>query len=363
MIEAVARLPRHRYEVVVGYTGVEWGEYLSRYYPVITRFEVKRPGGTANIFWRAIRRFPRFWRIVAPFFDPLLRQLRKEKCGLWLFPAQEVLASGLGLRGVVSVHDLMHRYQRRFEEVSARGTFQRRERVYRAISNYSAGVLVDSRVGKEQFIESYGASPSKVYELPFCPPPHIQLAKGEEVDGLPEKYLFYPAQFWRHKNHKVLLDAMVIARSRAHDIHIVFSGGAKNAYVEIRQLVERYRLDKQVTFLGYVSDQQMVTLYRNARGLIMPTHFGPTNIPPLEAIALGCPVAVSDIYGMREQLGEAALYFNPDSVSQVMDVMAQLWDDDALCSSLVERGRDQVERWTQADFVARVHEIIAIFLH
>jgi len=50
--------------------------------------------------------------------------------------------------------------------------------------------------------------------------------------------------------------------------------------------------------------------------MIMPTFFGPTNIPPLEAIAVGCPVAVSNIYGMPHQLGDAALYFNPTRVEK-----------------------------------------------
>ena len=71
----------------------------------------------------------------------------------------------------------------------------------------------------------------------------------------------------------------------------------------------------------------------------MPTYFGPTNIPPLEAMALGCPVAVSGIYGMREQCGDAVLYFNPADSHDIAQAMTRLWTDDALCATLVEKGK------------------------
>ena len=98
--------------------------------------------------------------------------------------------------------------------------------------------------------------------------------------------------------------------------------------------MDQLGLAENVHFLGYVPEAHMPGLYRRARALVMPTFFGPTNIPPWEAIALGCPVAVSDIDGMRDQMGDAALFFDPTSVPEMAQVMERLWRDDALCREL-----------------------------
>ena len=75
--------------------------------------------------------------------------------------------------------------------------------------------------------------------------------------------------------------------------------------------------------------------------MIMPTFFGPTNIPPLEAMFMGCPLAVSDVYAMAEQVGDAALLFDPKSVESIASAIRRLWEDDELCKRLSEKGRQR----------------------
>ena len=90
----------------------------------------------------------------------------------------------------------------------------------------------------------------------------------------------------------------------------------------------------------------------------MPTFFGPTNIPPLEAFEVGCPVATSRIYGVPEQLGNAALLFDPHSIEEIHDCLVRLWVDNSLCADLAERGREHARRWGPQQFAARFREII-----
>ena len=73
------------------------------------------------------------------------------------------------------------------------------------------------------------------------------------------------------------------------------------------------KVDRQIRHLGYVPANDMAALYANAEALVMPTFFGPTNIPILEAWGLGCPVITSDIRALREQAGDAALLADPNS--------------------------------------------------
>jgi glycosyltransferase involved in cell wall biosynthesis len=102
----------------------------------------------------------------------------------------------------------------------------------------------------------------------------------------------------------------------------------------------------------------MFELYRRARALIMPIFFGPTNIPQLEAYVAGCPVAAAGIYGVPEQVGDAALLFDPKSADEIATCMERLWTDDALCNDLAERGQKRAREWGPVQFSARLREIV-----
>jgi glycosyltransferase involved in cell wall biosynthesis len=288
--------------------------------------------------------------------------LLRQQCALWIFPGEEHWAYRAPVRSLVAIYDLMHRYERRFPEVAQGGQFRNRERNLHRLARWARGFLVDSELGRQQLAESYSIDPARVHILPFCAPRHIE-NPGDAPDlaeryALPPKFLFYPAQLWEHKNHKSLVQAAARLREQFPDLALVFAGRANNADDSTRALVRELGLSKRVRFLGEVPDADLRGLYRRARALVMPTFFGPTNIPPLEAFALGCPVAASNIYAMPEQLGEAALLFDPSSLDEITDAMARLWSDDALCAELIRRGRAQSERWTPRHFAARLQEIV-----
>ena len=79
----------------------------------------------------------------------------------------------------------------------------------------------------------------------------------------------------------------------------------------MQNLVGRLGLEERVKFVGHVDDQELSRLYLSAAALVYASLSGPENLPPLEAMAAGCPVLNSDFPGAREQLGEAALFVPP----------------------------------------------------
>jgi glycosyltransferase involved in cell wall biosynthesis len=205
-----------------------------------------------------------------------------------------------------------------------------------------------------------------VHVLPYIAPKYIFHTKSptgfEKRFQLPLRFLFYPAQFWPHKNHGGLLEAISVLKEKYPDIHLVFSGAKKHGYESLALLVKQLNLENNVHFLGYVADEDIPELYRRARALIMPTFFGPTNIPPLEANALGCPVAASNIYAMKDQLGDAAIYFNPSSVIEIVKSVEQLWINDQLCQKLSNAGLERSKKWSQRLFNGKLHDIISLVL-
>jgi glycosyltransferase involved in cell wall biosynthesis len=212
-------------------------------------------------------------------------------------------------------------------------------------------------------MESYGMTNEKLYILPYVAPSYIEKEEGMLNDmrhyNLPPKFLFYPAQFWKHKNHDKLIRAIGNLLGRIPDLKIVFTGSPKNAYEDVKTLISNLSLSNQIILLGYVPDEDMTAIYRRARALIMPTYFGPTNIPPLEAFSLGCPVAVSRIYGMPEQVGDAALLFDPSSDTEIAEIIYRLWTDDELCNTLSRKGRERAAIWDKNAFEKQFAKIVS----
>ena len=299
--------------------------------------------------WRKIGLPVSIWRLGAPLLAPHVRRLKALNCGLWVYPAQDAMAYMLPEPAMTTVHDLMHIYEPQFPEVSGRRI---RDYHYRATARHALSILVDSEVGAAQLATNF-APRGQVGIVPYVAPAYVTTSQplSEPIRArIPASFLLYPAQFWQHKNHLALLRGLVLAAPEAPDARLVFCGARKNGYEQVMATATELGVADRITVLDYVSDEDLVGLYRKARALIMPTYFGPTNIPPLEAMALDCPAAVSDIYGMREQCGDAALYFDQKSDQDIARAIATLWNDEALRHKLIEAGRLHHAVNTQARF-------------
>lgn len=297
-------------------------------------------------------------KIYYTYFTYMGWKIREEGIDVLLPTQQGVYIPNYKVKLVVPVHDLMHRYEPSFPEVSQ--DYESREILMKSWAKYAAGVLVDSKLGKKQFEESYLKGFERninIVSLPFVTPRHIR-EKEEAYVQVPEKYVFYPAQFWQHKNHINLIKAIQIAKENNPDMHLVLVGAEKNNFQNIKDYIKENDLKENVTILGFVSDEKITYLYKHAVGLIMPSYFGPTNIPPLEAMALGCPVAVSNKYAMPEQVGDAGLLFNPDSPKEIAECIEAIWRNDSLREKMILRGYRQIEQWGEKEFEEKLVRII-----
>lgn len=297
-------------------------------------------------------------------FHPLSKRQKSLKIDCCLYPCGDKISFMLKTPAIVTVFDLMHRYLSDFPEVSNPKVYRSRERSYTNIGRYAKMILVDSEIGKQQMLECYadfGATAEKIGVLPYIAPDYVFESIGRKKYKKPDtfnKYIFYPAQFWKHKNHRNLLQAIVELKEEGITVNTVFCGSCKNAYGEVESFIRQKKLEQQVKVLGYVTNEEMVALYQYARALVMPTFGGPTNIPQLEAFVIGCPVATSDIFAIPEQVGEAALLFDPSDVSAIKECIKRLWMDDDLCEKLKQKGYEQSKKWGPVQFKETLKNII-----
>lgn len=304
-------------------------------------------------------RYPHYSRIYVMYMTEFGKRLRGERIDAILCTTQGAFVPNFDRKVIVPVHDLMHRYEGRFSEV--RKDYEERELVFASKARYAWCVLTDSKTGKKQFKESYLSYMRKklphIVSIPFVVSGQITDCEEEIIDT-PPKYVFYPAQFWEHKNHINLVRAIHILVKDIPDIQLVLVGSEKNSMGRIKQYISQYGLADNITIKGFVSYGNIIYLYQHATGMIMPSYFGPTNIPPLEAMALGCPVAVSDKYAMPEQVGDAGLLFNPDSPEEIAECIRKLWCDEAMRRDMIQKGYRRIKRWTVKEFGQKLQKVI-----
>lgn len=261
-------------------------------------------------------------KIIGPFEAKLL----KRGAGLAYFLTQSSSSYGLRkLNYITTVFDLCHRDTPEFPEVRNYGEFHIREQHFKNNLAPALIVLTASDQLSNLISTRYGVDRNRLLSMPFAPAPYLKadfaidksavLSKYELAEG----YFFYPSQFWAHKNHIRILEALLILRNNGHIFKVVFVGGDQGNLTHVERFVADHSLGKQVRILGFVPAEHMQGLYEGCTAVTMPTYFGPTNLPPLEAWMLGKPLIYSS--HLINEVGDAAICVNPDEPEELAAAM------------------------------------------
>ena len=255
------------------------------------------------------------------------------------------------------IWDLMHRTLPFFPECSQRGAWVRREARFGRMIQRAAILGVGTETGKQEAMRFYQVPESRIHVLPF-PTPRFALEVGLGLTPaqtliaatIGDEYVFYPANFHAHKNHVTLLHAIAILRDH-HGVllHAAFSGRDWGNLAHVKELVRRLGLERQIHFMGFVSREELVGLYRSALALVFPSLLGPDNIPPLEAFGLGCPAIVADIPGASEQMQGAALLFTPTDEHALAEAILMVRRDHEFRDNLIARGKVRARQFNSRD--------------
>jgi len=243
---------------------------------------------------------------------------------------------GRGQAFVMTVHDTQHK--------DLPELFSRLERFFRVFTYDRAARRADAVITISEFskrgIERHlGVPADRIHVAP------LGVDTSDFVPNLGERepFVFYPARGWPHKNHGALIDAMAIVRRTHPDLRLVLTGGGVDGLGDVPEWVENR---------GLVSHDELLRLYRSAAVLAFPSLYEGFGLPPLEAMASGCPVAASNAGSLPEVCGDAAVLFDPTDVTDIARGIVEAMErgDD-----LVRRGLERVTGFTW-DASARAHE-------
>ena len=267
---------------------------------------------------------------------------------------------------VTTVWDVQHVTHPWFPEVSANWTWDHRELFLTRHLCRATSIIVGTRVGKAEIVQYFGVPEEHIAILPH-PTPGFALRAAQapappRPANVPSDYLLYPAQFWPHKNHVNLVKALKLLFDKDTSApSLVLAGSDKGNRAHVERCAAELGIAHKVIFLGFVPTDDLIALYRNARALVYPSFSGPENLPPLEAFALGCPAIVANYRGAEEQLGEAAVLFDPARPAAIAEAISRVIGDPSLRAQLVERGKQRAAKWTGREFVSGAFRIFDEF--
>ena len=240
----------------------------------------------------------------------------------------------------------------------------RREQLYRTSCEQAQLIVVPSNWVKLDLMTHYGISEERIAIVnppppiaAYTPPTPAEEAQIAARFELPERFLFYPAQPWLHKNHDRLIAALADLRNEGVRIPLICSGRETERTSVLRELALELGVSEQVRFLGFVQPLELQVIFRRATGLIFPSLYEGWGFPVIEAFSAGLPVASSNVTSLPELADGAALLFNPLEGGEIAEAMLSLWSDERLRQALAERGRARAAEfdWHRTAILLRGH--------
>lgn len=176
-----------------------------------------------------------------------------------------------------------------------------------------------------------------------------------------KRYLLYPANFWKHKNHEMAITAFGMARARGldPDLKLVFTGAPGERRDYLMDCVTRAGLSDYIVFAGFLDDAQFGDLLAKSLGLFFPSLYEGFGLPIIEAMAAGVPVACSRVASLPEVAGGAALTFNPRIPEEICAALLALANNQDTRSALIASGYDQIRQFNSSTKMA--HEYWDLF--
>ena len=227
-------------------------------------------------------------------YGRLERKLRRDDISLAHFLCPNAIALDLVDTPMINtVWDLGHRDLPEFLEITGDRHFEERELFYRMALPKSFRVVVDTERTSERIQSVYGVIKDKVIVGGLA---STKPSVPEFRSSNTEHFFLYPAQFWPHKRHVLLLEAFKIVCNQNSDCKLILTGSDKGNLEHVVQKAKTLGISERIEFMGFVDSTKLATLMQNALCLVFPSQLGPSNLPPLEAAMLGTRSLISNVH-------------------------------------------------------------------
>jgi glycosyltransferase involved in cell wall biosynthesis len=309
--------------------------------------------GPLRFLWRNIRR-------STPHVPVSDGYVESQEFDLVHFPTQAAYLTDLP--SIYQPWDLQHIH---YPQFFSKSEIALREKYYRAFCSRSQCVCVQAEWTKLDIIQQYGLTPEKVTVVPwgsvfdaYSAPSSKEVLTTVKKYALPDFFFFYPAATWPHKNHEAIFRALDILKTRyGVTPHIYFTGSSTENRTILDKLALSLGISGQIHFLGFLSPEELQGVFAEATAMVFASKFEGFGLPILEAFHAGLPVLSSNATTLPEVAGDAALYFDPDSPSELAILMKRILDSPQLRQDLIVKGKRVLSRHSIENIAVSFQEL------
>jgi len=284
-----------------------------------------------------------------------LRLFKKKDIDVFFSPAH-YLPRFCPVPSVVTIHDLSYLYFP--EDFLKKDLFQLKNWTKYSLKQ-AKKIIAVSKTTKKDIIKSYGISSDKVeviYNGGIREHIEYPLWKDEETKKNP--YILYVGTLQPRKNIETLIKAFEKIKKLYPEFKLTIAGKKGWLYDKIFNQVADLGLENDVYFTDYITNNQLVYLYKNAFCFVLPSFYEGFGIPLLEAMSYNCPVIASYSSSLPEVGGDAVLYFDPNNPLDLVEKIKMLKDDKKIRSEFIKKGRKRIKEFSWEKCAKQTLEII-----
>lgn len=334
LVEAFAEIPDLKLHV--GLTPINYHEF-GAYIP--EQFVKHNLSGLQNTYW-------------AEAESKLIGKIKPDWVLYFYADTLDIHDAERGFKVAVCVPELQHLAYPFFFAGTER---LRRDDAFRAASESADLIFTLSKFVQQDIVQNYGCEEERVKVV--YPSAATEFLRGGATPDvivrtrkkfrLPPRYAIFPGNFWPHKNHSALLAALSLLRQRGMQVPLVLTGDQLAVDQALRKQMDRAISEGWLTVLGNVKNDELHALISGSTCLVFPSLFEGFGIPVAEAMAVGVPVACSNVCSLPEVGGDVAHYFDPNDVESIARVVGEVWKTND--STLSERAMEQSRRFNYRD--------------
>jgi glycosyltransferase involved in cell wall biosynthesis len=245
-----------------------------------------------------------------------------------VFEAAQFFGARLGIPAIAWLPDFQHRHLPRLFSPFARF---KRELGFRAQIATGRTVMLSSNDARKDCERFYPATTGHTHAVHFAVPPpavmSIDAARSiADGYGLPKDFFYMPNQFWLHKNHFMVAEALALIRKQGNPVVVAASGNTfdprdPHHYGRLLKRIRTLGVEADFRLLGLIPYEHLAALMQASSALLNPSLFEGWSTTVEEARALGVPLILSDLAVHREQACDGASYFARSSATALAEVL------------------------------------------
>jgi glycosyltransferase involved in cell wall biosynthesis len=284
-----------------------------------------------------------------------------------IFENAQFHGARLGIPAIAWIPDFQHR---ELPHLFSRTAWWKRELGFRAQIWANRAIMLSSADARDDCERHYPSTKGRTHLVRFAVPSAgrpgaAAVRAAREAHGLPERYFYLPNQFWQHKNHLLVIDALALLKETGHSVLVAASGKQldPNRPDHFQRITERLAatgVADHFRLLGLIPYEHIAPLMVGSVAVLNPSLFEGWSTTVEEARALNVPLVLSDLSVHREQATGMARFFDRTSARSLADALLEVWQgQNTLCASdaaTTSTPIDPVQRFAD-DFVALVQQL------